>query len=157
MGKIFDTTPERLKFLVQSIHHRQVALPDCQRDLVFPLERLFGHSSAFEGWLDRVMRLRPETGDGSDDLKDRLRDVQKAWLQVVDDYEFPMVTLAEATAVEAVCTIFETLNRTGVKLSVFDLLAARFWPKDVRLRDLWDTARTAYPLLGEFEIDPYYI
>ena len=31
----------------------------------------------------------------------------------IDNYEFPMVTLAEETRATAVCTIFETLNRTG--------------------------------------------
>ena len=67
------------------------------------------------------------------------------------------MTLAEETETEAVCTIFETLNRTGVKLSVFDLLAARFWPENVRLRDLWDDAQTEYPILEEFDVDPYYI
>ena len=79
------------------------------------------------------------------------------WIKNIEDYEFPVVTLGEETEVEAVCTIFETLNRTGVKLSVFDLLAARFWPENVRLRDLWDDARTEYPIIGEFDVDPYYI
>jgi len=37
----------------------------------------------------------------------------------VEQYEFPMVTLNENTSGEAVCTIFETLNRTGVKLGVW--------------------------------------
>lgn len=55
------------------------------------------------------------------------------------------------------CTIFETLNRTGVKLTVFDLLTARFWPLNIRLRDLWEQAQTDYPILSEFGIDPYYV
>ncbi len=125
--------------------------------LVFPLECLFGQGSGFEGWLDRVIKLRPEGEAEKDDLKERLRAVKTEWLQVVDEYNFPMVTLADATSAEAVCTTFETLNRTGVKLSVFDLLAARFWSADLRLRDLWDCARETYPLLREFESDPYYI
>ena len=44
-----------------------------------------------------------------------------------------------------------------MKLSVFDLLAARFWPERVRLRDLWDDAQTEHPILAEFDVDPYYI
>ncbi len=35
MGKIFDTTPEPLKYLVLSIQQREVALPDFQRDFVW--------------------------------------------------------------------------------------------------------------------------
>jgi hypothetical protein len=126
-------------------------------DLVFPLEVVFGQSDGFEEWLDQVLDLRPEAGDARKELKQRLRDLRKAWVQNIEDYEFPVVTLAEETEAEAVCTIFETLNRTGVKLSVFDLLAARFWPENVRLRDLWDDAQTQYPILQEFGVDPYYI
>jgi hypothetical protein len=69
----------------------------------------------------------------------------------------PVVTLSDQTRADAVCTIFETLNRTGVKLSVFELLTARFWPKNVNLRELWKDAQERYPTLTNFEIDPYYV
>jgi hypothetical protein len=111
----------------------------------------------FDEWMDAVLDCRPETGDDRSQLKQQLRAVRKRWLKNIEDYEFPMVTLADQTAAEAVCTIFETLNRTGIKLSVFDLLAARFWPEDVRLRDLWDQARADHPIIEDFGIDPYYV
>ena len=126
-------------------------------ELVFPLEVLFGQPNGFEEWLDQVLERRDEDGDSARELKQKLRELRTAWIQNIEDYEFPVVTLAEETETEAVCTIFETLNRTGVKLSVFDLLAARFWPENVRLRDLWDDAQTEYPILEEFDVDPYYI
>ena len=126
-------------------------------ELVFPLEVVFGHSYGFETWLDHVLEQREETKDASKGLKEKLRKLRETWIKNIEDYEFPMVTLVEDTEAEAVCTIFETLNRTGVKLSVFDLLAARFWPEDVRLRDLWDEAQTEHPVLSEFGVDPYYI
>lgn len=81
----------------------------------------------------------------------------RAVIRPLEDYEFPMVTLHEDTTGSAVCTIFETLNRTGVKLGVFDLLTARFWAQDLNLRQLWDEARSEYPIIDEFEVDPYYI
>ena len=68
-----------------------------------------------------------------------------------------MVTLSDATQPDALCTIFETLNRTGVKLSVFELLTARFWPSNIRLRDLWEEAQARHPIISEFEVDPYYL
>ena len=126
-------------------------------DLVFPLEVLFGHSIGFEEWLDQVLDRRDEGSEEGRALKQKLRHLRKTWIQNIEDYEFPVVTLDEKTEAEAVCTIFETLNRTGVKLSVFDLLAARFWPENVRLRDLWHDALTDYPILEEFDVDPYYI
>jgi len=124
--------------------------------LVFPLDLLFGSSGGFEDWLDNVLDERPEHGGDRRALKQDLRTLQKTWLQNVQEYQFPMVTLSANTSAEAVCTIFETLNRTGVKLSVFDLLAARFWPKDVRLRDRWKAAWIAHPSLGVWDVDPYY-
>ncbi|MEA2031055.1 MAG: DUF262 domain-containing protein [candidate division Zixibacteria bacterium] len=274
MGKIFDATPEKLNFLLESIHNRETALPDFQRDFVwdpsateeliksicqsfpagsllrirnnnngfflaqrefseapslnkqhppsylvldgqqrltslyqafygvgshqyfinlkdvidgkdledclfylrkrdgkrrygtvelqakaltFPLSKLFGESGGFEEWLDNVLELRSEAGEKQKQLKMQLRDARKSWLQPIDEYHFPVVTLPDKTDIEAVCTIFETLNRTGVKLSVFDLLTARFWPEKLKLRDLWDKAQTDHPIIADFEIDPYYI
>ena len=127
------------------------------KDLVFPLAVVFGHPEGFEGWLDQVVDWHDGDKETSKELKQGLRRLRNEWIKNIEDYEFPVVTLGEETEVEAVCTIFETLNRTGVKLSVFDLLAARFWPENVRLRDLWDEARTEYPIIGEFDVDPYYI
>jgi len=124
--------------------------------LVFPLNILWGDAGGFEEWLDRVLELRLENEEASKSLKKQMRSVRDQWIKSVEEYEFPMVTLEESTSPAAVCTIFETLNRTGVKLSVFDLLAARFWPLNVRLRDLWDEARAKHAIIGEFEVDPYY-
>jgi hypothetical protein len=126
-------------------------------DLTFPFERLFGDQAGFEDWFDGVLSSRPEEGDEKSTLKQNLRAVRNKWLKNVEDYEFPMVTLADNTSADAVCTIFETLNRTGVKLSVFDLLAARFWPNDIKLRDYWHRAKNDHPIIAEFDIDPYYI
>ena len=67
------------------------------------------------------------------------------------------MTLSEQTEPDALCTIFETLNRTGVKLSVFELLTARFWPQNINLRALWDKALADHPVIGDFEVDPYYV
>lgn len=68
-------------------------------------------------------------GDERDVLEDALDKIKDFGIQTIDDYQFPVVTLSDSTDAEAVCTIFETLNRTGVRLSPFELLTARFWPK----------------------------
>jgi hypothetical protein len=44
-----------------------------------------------------------------------------------------------------------------VRLSVFDLLTARYWPKNVKLREMWELAKTNHPVLEDFAIDPYYV
>lgn len=125
--------------------------------LVFPFQNLFGEAGGFEVWLDHILELNPKPDPDKKLLKQRLRETRKQWLVSAEDYEFPMVTLSDDTSASAVCTIFETLNRTGVKLSVFDLLAARFWPEEVRLRDLWEQAQKEHQIIADFEVDPYYI
>jgi len=126
------------------------------RDLVLPLGVLKGGSGGFGRWSKNVVR-RIEDRDERDKLDDALSDVEEKWIQTIDDYHFPVVTLSDSTSGEAVCTIFETLNRTGVKLTAFELLTARFWPKGVNLRELWTSAQEDHPILKEFAIDPYYI
>ncbi|MCS6306162.1 MAG: DUF262 domain-containing protein [Nitrospira sp.] len=125
--------------------------------LVFPFQNLFGETGGFEVWLDQVLEFSEQPDGHQKTLKKRLRETRKQWLTAAEDYEFPMVTLSDDTSASAVCTIFETLNRTGVKLSVFDLLAARFWPDEVRLRDLWDQAQKDHQIIADFEVDPYYL
>jgi len=127
------------------------------KTLTFPLERVFGDGGGFEDWLDQVLELRDGKDEDKKHFKQRIRALRKEWIQNLEDYEFPMVTLSDDTTAVAVCTIFETLNRTGVKLSVFDLLTARFWPVNVKLRDLWDQARVDHPIITDFDVDPYYL
>lgn len=124
--------------------------------LVFPLARLFGQGG-FDKWMNEVLRARSSSANELLELQERLTAVRNRWLRPIEEYEFPMVSISDQATATAICTIFETLNRTGVKLSVFDLLTARFWPHDVRLRDLWELAQSEHPILQDFDIDPYYI
>ncbi len=124
--------------------------------LVFPLARLFGQGG-FDKWLADVMRASATSADELLSLQERLTAIRQQWLRPIEDYEFPMVTISEKASATAICTIFETLNRTGVKLSVFDLLTARFWPHDVKLRDLCETAQFEHAILDEFDVDPYSV
>lgn len=126
------------------------------RDLVFPLGQLFG-GAGYKDWATKVLAARCKDMSEMLELQTKFNRLHEKWVQPIEDYEFPMVTLNEGTSGEAVCTIFETLNRTGVKLSVFDLLTARFWAQDLNLRQLWDDAKTESPILEDYEIDPYYL
>ena len=115
--------------------------------LVFPLGQLFG-GQGFSRWKSRVVGASHPSWDD-------LMDVEDDWIEPMEKFRFPVVTLSDSSSVEAICTIFETLNRTGKKLTTFDLLTARFWPKGVKLRELWEDAQAAQPLIEEYEIEPY--
>ncbi len=51
------------------------------------------------------------------------------------DYEFPVVELPDDSSMEAVCKVFQTINTTGLKLSVFDICVAVFMPQNINLKE----------------------
>jgi len=124
--------------------------------LIMPLGELFG-GDGFHEWRDAVLDRRPEQGEERKVLRAQLNNVYVRWIKPIEDYRFPVVTLASDTDIEAVCSIFETLNSTGVSLTVFELLTARYAARGLDLRARWDDARKSLPLLAEYEVDPYYI
>ncbi len=127
------------------------------QELIMPLSTLKQGAGGFLQWSVQVAQERAGADGGMDFLKRLNSDIGAHWMQKIDDYHFPVVTLSDETDAEAVCTIFETLNRTGVRLSPFELLTARFWPKEISLRQMWSKALSDHPIIGEFEVDPYYL
>ena len=125
------------------------------KELLLPLSVLKGGAGGFGQWGRKVARQLVDKERIV--LEDALDSIEEKWIQPIDDYHFPVVTLSDKTEADALCTIFETLNRTGVKLSVFELLTARFWPQNIKLRALWDKALADHPVLADFEVDPYYV
>lgn len=125
------------------------------KELFLPLAVLKGGSGGFLQWLLQVTNPLPAAERTQ--MLDALTRLNDRWIKIIDDYHFPVVTLSEETEADALCTIFETLNRTGVKLSVFELLTARFWPQNIKLRSLWEKALADHPVIADFEVDPYYV
>jgi hypothetical protein len=124
-------------------------------EMLLPIAALRGGIGSFHVWARDVTR----TLDGTkrNELEDALHAAAARWIPAIDDYRFPVVTLSEKTSPAALCTIFETLNRTGVKLSVFELLTARFWPQDIDLRRMWENAQAKHRVIEHFAVDPYYV
>ncbi|MGW5075799.1 GmrSD restriction endonuclease domain-containing protein [Rhodococcus sp. NPDC004095] len=118
---------------------------------LFPLEDI----SKFDEWLDDYARRNETDADPESQIKRRMRALRDSYLVPLRSYGFPVVTLPATTPLEAVCNIFETLNRTGKPLGAFDLVTARLFPKKIRMRDLWDEAVQAYPLFEDYGIEPY--
>jgi len=149
---------EECIFHLSTTHKRRKRLEDFDvqaNELILPLSVLEGGAGGFSQWMIDTA-LKSHDGDTRQRLQE-LGAIQQQWIQAIDDYRFPVVTLTDATPADAVCTIFETLNRTGVKLGAFELLTARFWPQGVNLRACWQQAQADEPVLRDFQIDPYYI
>lgn len=69
--------------------------------------------------------------------------------------EIEKVSPDDLDRISEVCAIFEKLNSTGVRLSIFDLMTARLYRYGVRLRELWEEARDTSDLLNDYsENDP---
>ncbi|MBT1543558.1 DUF262 domain-containing protein [Curtobacterium flaccumfaciens pv. flaccumfaciens] len=110
----------------------------------------------FDSWLDDYSAQHSSSMDEKA-VKAILRGFRDSYLIPLRSYGFPVVTLPSATRIEAVATVFETLNSTGKPLGAFELLTARFYPDGVYLRDLWVEACADYSILEDFGVDPYSI
>lgn len=125
------------------------------KELILPLSVLKAGAGGFLDWM--LNATSPMSSNERARMLDALKKINSNWIKPIDEYQFPVVTLSNETGPDALCTIFETLNRTGVKLSVFELLTARFWPQKINLRALWYKACEEYSIISDFGVDPYYI
>lgn len=121
--------------------------------LMMPLTAVRGGGAA--RWRDEVVDLRHDDDPAS--VRALLRAVETAYIDPLVQYTFPVTILPHTTELEAVCTIFETLNRTGKPLTPFELISARAFAGGHSLRDYWNAAINDYPVLADFDVEPYYI
>ena len=129
--------------------------------LAYPLERqgieglvplmvLKSATDYFE-WRDMVVAEVPASDRKL--LRVRLTNIYKELLSRVHEYTFPAVVLQAKLEVEAIARIFERINRTGLRLTTFDLMVARTYTPSWNLRDEWDSAITESPVLGGYVDD----
>ncbi len=123
----------------------------------FPVYRYLQDDTGWDTWVEEA--VAHHGGDPVTQLNRRLRlaKIRAALLSPLGSYNFPVVELDENTSIIAVCKIFETLNLRGVKLSVFELITARVWAYGQNLRALWEAAQQEYPILVDFNVDPYSV
>jgi hypothetical protein len=91
--------------------------------------------------------------------KQEYLDQEKIWdlCKIVDDkvrdfyeFEIPYVTIPADRSLIQVTDIFEKINSTGIRLSVFDLLIARLSKYGIKLRNLWDESLKE-PKIAQYE------
>lgn len=118
---------------------------------IFPLSKFQELWRSFKNFARSVTEERQE----QDTLEEALHQLREGYLQPLESYPFPVVDLPEHTSLLAVCNIFETLNKSAKPLGPFELLTAKFYPSGARLREWWESAQEEYPILTEFDVDPY--
>lgn len=122
---------------------------------LMPLSVIFGPQKNFHKWNNKVLREVP--ADEREDFEKTLDCIDAEFVSKIDKYHFPVVSLSSDTSIASLCTIFETLNRRGVKLTTFELLTARFWKDGINLRKLWEDALENFPELTDYDVQPYQL
>ena len=79
---------------------------------------------------DVAIKDSKETREFDEDMADKAAEIQEIFM----NYEIPIVTIF-GMEIEQVATIFERINSTGKKLTVFDLMVAATWRDGFDLRD----------------------
>lgn len=131
-----------------------LATIEAQADaLMMPMSAVRGSGAA--RWRDDVVEHRAD--EDQSHVRSLLRDLEQTYIDPLVHYAFPVTVLPQSTNLEAVCTIFETLNRTGKPLTPFELISARAFAGGHSLRDYWDAAIERHPILADFAIEPYYV
>ncbi len=74
---------------------------------------------ADEWWFQEYADYHTERGGDREELRDRAKRLQQQFTKPLKNYNFPVVELPSDTSLEAVCQVFETLNKTGMKPTVF--------------------------------------
>lgn len=86
---------------------------------------LFRDSSRFYHWLYHSR------------LQENERDIVEGFYHRFAHFLIPVVSISPEVGEENIINIFERINRTGISLSLFDLVSARLYLKGINLRELW--------------------
>ncbi len=109
---------------------------DVASNRTLPLSVLANHSR-FYPWLY-------SQSIWDDEIKERLTALHRR----IAEFMIPVVSLVPETGADNIVNIFERVNRTGIPLSLFDLVAARMYLRGLTsptLHDLWSTFETSQP------------
>ena len=125
---------------------------------LFPVNRIFGSAERREdsaAWRQAYSKHWQYDAD-----KMRMYDeFERAVIKRFEQYQVPVIELKKETPKEAVCLVFERVNRGGVALTVFELLTATFAADSFQLRDDWNTReqrlKTSYPVLRNLQSTDY--
>jgi hypothetical protein len=112
-------------------------------DAILPMRWLFNTTKLLN------FRTGLQTLNESSAFQERL----DALVEAFTSYRLPVVVLKELS-VEEVCPIFERINSSGTKLSMFDLMVAATWSPRFDLNELSKTVATSLEAKGFETIEP---
>jgi len=114
-----------------------------QGDGLFPLDIILQEprGTNYSKWLSDYTFSK---ASGDREAYDKYSQVQsnfiRRFIEKITGYQVHYEEIKKGTPSDVICTVFETINTTGKRLTVFDLLVARCYPDNMNLRDKLDVA-----------------
>ena len=144
MEKCFDQSADRFNDVVLSIDETRQITSDFGRKIdldlrthemeyqneMIPLHLMYDQNGKME-WEEGYREYFDYSPEKSRFLS---RFNSEVWLRF-QQYNVPIIKLTKETPPEAICKIFENVNTFGVKLSVFELLTAKFAAEAAETQD----------------------
>lgn len=110
---------------------------------LFPLDIVLGtpRGTDYSKWLSDFT-YNKASGDKSEfDLLSQIQsDFIRRFIEKITSYQVHYEEIKKDTSSDVICTVFETINTTGKRLTVFDLLVARCFPNKMNLRDMLEAS-----------------
>lgn len=123
---------------------------------LFPLDIIFQtpRGSNYSDWLN-TYNFSESRGDKKefDTFSQISSEFQTNFIEKVTGYQINYEKITRDTSPDVICTIFETINTTGVKLTVFDLLVAKCFKANLRLRDKLEEALEQFQWIRSVDPD----
>jgi hypothetical protein len=120
-----------------------ISMEESESALVFPLRSLYSTTKVLN------FRTGLQAHKSPDMLQARLDELIDSFTK----YKLPVVILKDLT-VDEVCPIFERINSSGTKLSVYDLMVAATWSQEFDLNGQVDSIAQTLKSKNFGKIDP---
>lgn len=108
-----------------------------------------GSASDFFEWRDRILDCYEESSVKRRE-RERLSNLYSTVISHLHKYRVPAVMLDSDIEPQAISRIFERVNKTGMRLSTFDLMVAKTFLPNWNLRDQWKEAKEQYPNISKY-------
>lgn len=122
---------------------------------LFPLDIIFGkprgadYSAWLSGYTFSCAQGDPQKFTEYSEIQSRFI---RTFIERITSYQVHYEQISRETSSDVICTVFEAINTTGKRLTVFDLLVARCFPPphNIKLRELLEEALVR-PIFRKFD------
>lgn len=119
---------------------------------------LLRSSQTWTQWLDAYQLWLAEKDGTLKEVRDFTINKKLVWTKTVGNLLYKTIPVVELDEIDPdnqdqiaeVCAIFEKINSSGVRLSIFELLTARLYKYKINLRTLWEESIGNFALLKEY-------